>query len=295
MAVINSPFESQYGFKGPGFTVDANGNIVANSIVTSTVVDGADSAIVDFTVVDTNNDFFIAELGVSANPTMTLARQSSYNFSLTVPDLKFQIVVGASASAANYNTGLTHSSGSTGAAAQNKTDGTLRWSIPLNAPNILYYSDEIGNNFGTINIIDPVGQFSTVDINSTTNATSSTTGAITIAGGASVEKDFYIGGQLNVAGVGIPKLSSLTNLELNADNKVILQINNIKVGELSSTGLSVTINNSTIDNTVIGATAPSTASFTSATVANLPTTDSSIANRQYVDSTSLALAIAFGL
>ena len=46
---------------------------------------------------------------------------------------------------------------------------------------------------------------------------------------------------------------------------------------------------------MIGATAPSTASFTSATVANLPTTDSSIANRQYVDSTSLALAIAFGL
>jgi hypothetical protein len=143
MAVINSPFESQYGFKGPGFTVDANGNIVANSIVTSTVVDGADSAIVDFTVIDNNNDFFIAELGVSANPTITLARQSSYNFSLTVPDLKFQIVVAASASADNYDTGLTHSSGSTGAAAQNKTDGTLRWSIPLNAPNILYYSYEI--------------------------------------------------------------------------------------------------------------------------------------------------------
>ena len=295
MAVINSPFESQYGFKGPGFTVDANGNIVANSIVTSTVVDGADSAIVDFTVVDTNNDFFIAELGVSANPTMTLARQSSYNFSLTVPDLKFQIVVAPSASADNYDTGLTHSSGSTGAAAQNKTDGTLRWSIPLNAPNILYYSDEIGNNFGTINIIDPVGQFSTVDINSTTNATSSTTGAITIAGGASVEKDFYIGGQRNVAGVGIPKLSSLTNLELNADNKVILQINNIKVGELSSTGLSVTINNSTIDNTVIGATAPSTAAFTSGTVTTLPTVDTSITNRRYVDSTALSLAIAFGL
>ena len=62
MAVINSPFESQYGFKGPGFTVDASGNIVANSIVTSTVVDGADSAIVDFTVIDNNNDFFSFKL-----------------------------------------------------------------------------------------------------------------------------------------------------------------------------------------------------------------------------------------
>ena len=38
-----------------------------------------------------------------------------------------------------------------------------------------------------------------------------------------------------------------------------------------------------------------TAAFTSATVVNTPTVDSSITNKQYVDSTALSLAIAFGL
>ena len=45
MAVINSPFESQYGFKGPGFSVDNLGNIVATSIITVT---SESSDIVDY-------------------------------------------------------------------------------------------------------------------------------------------------------------------------------------------------------------------------------------------------------
>jgi len=49
MAVINSPFESRYGFKGPGFLVDNFGNITANSIITS-IATG--SAIVDFTITE---------------------------------------------------------------------------------------------------------------------------------------------------------------------------------------------------------------------------------------------------
>ena len=290
MAVINSPFESQYGFKAPGFSVDNEGNITATSIITSAAP--SESDIVDFVVGELNNAFTIVGYAAT-NPTITIARAGSYKFGLTVPNLGFTIY--SALPSTKYNTGLVYQDSTTGVDAQGKLTGTLTFNVALGTPDVLYYGNAIGNVYGTINVIDPVGQFSTIDVNSTANATSSTTGAVTIAGGASVEKDFYIGGELNISGLGIPRLSSLTNLELNATNKVILQVDNIKLGELNSTGLAVTINNSTIDNTVIGATTPSTAAFTSGTVASLPTTDTSMTNRQYVDSTSLSLAIAFGL
>ena len=290
MAVINSPFESQYGFKAPGFSVDNEGNITATSIITSAAP--SESDVVDFVVGELNNAFTIVGYAAS-NPTITIARAGSYKFGLTVPNLGFTIY--SALPSTKYNTGLVYQDSTTGVDAQGKLTGTLTFNVALGTPDVLYYGNAIGNVYGTINVIDPVGQFSTIDVNSTANATSSTTGAVTIAGGASVEKDFYIGGELNISGLGIPRLSSLTNLELNATNKVILQVDNIKLGELNSTGLAVTINNSTIDNTVIGATTPSTAAFTSGTVASLPTTDTSMTNRQYVDSTSLSLAIAFGL
>tara|TARA_B110000967_G_scaffold41891_1_gene41802 strand:+ start:498 stop:1370 length:873 start_codon:yes stop_codon:yes gene_type:complete len=290
MAVINSPFESQYGFKAPGFSVDNEGNITATSIITSAAP--SESDVVDFVVGELNNAFTIVGYAAT-NPTITIARAGSYKFGLTVPNLGFTIY--SALPSTKYNTGLVYQDSTTGVDAQGKLTGTLTFNVALGTPDVLYYGNAIGNVYGTINVIDPVGQFSTIDVNSTANATSSTTGAVTIAGGASVEKDFYIGGELNISGLGIPRLSSLTNLELNATNKVILQVDNIKLGELNSTGLAVTINNSTIDNTVIGATTPSTAAFTSGTVASLPTTDTSMTNRQYVDSTSLSLAIAFGL
>jgi len=290
MAVINSPFESQYGFKAPGFSVDNEGNITATSIITSAAP--SESDVVDFVVGELNNAFTIVGYAAT-NPTITIARAGSYKFGLTVPNLGFTIY--SALPSTKYNTGLVYQDSTTGVDAQGKLTGTLTFNVALGTPDVLYFGNAIGNVYGTINVIDPVGQFSTIDVNSTANATSSTTGAVTIAGGASVEKDFYIGGELNISGLGIPRLSSLTNLELNATNKVILQVDNIKLGELNSTGLAVTINNSTIDNTVIGATTPSTAAFTSGTVASSPTTDTSMTNRQYVDSTSLSLAIAFGL
>jgi hypothetical protein len=290
MAVINSPFESQYGFKGPGFTVDEFGNITATSIITSGAQDNI--GVVSYTVGESDNNYVFADIEGN-NPTITLSRSAAYTFGLTTPTLGFYIY--SIFPTVLYNVGLTHSDGVSGIDAQGKLTGTLTFNVPLDAPNTLYYGDLAESVFGTINIVDPVGRFSTVDINSTANATSSTTGALTIAGGASVEKDFYVGGNLNIDGVGIPRLSSLTNLELNAVNKVILQINDVKLGELNSEGLAATINNSTINNTVIGAVAPATAAFTSATVVNAPTVDSSITNKQYVDSTALSLAIAFGL
>ena len=290
MAVVNSPFESQYGFKGPGFSVDEFGNITANSIITNVVDETSD--FVDFTITETSGEFAFEEF-VGTNPAITIARNSSYKFGLELTDLTFNIF--SELPSTLYNTGLTHSDGSSSAQAQEKTSGTLTINVALDAPDTLYYANEIGTVFGTINVVDPVGQFSTLEVNDLVNATSSTTGALRVSGGASVEKDLYVGGELNLSGVGIPRLSSLTNLELNAANKVVFQIDNIKLGELNSDGLSLTINNSTIDNSTIGATSPSTATFTTATVETTPTANLNVTNKQYVDSTALSLAIAFGL
>jgi hypothetical protein len=55
------------------------------------------------------------------------------------------------------------------------------------------------------------------------------------------------------------------------------------------------INNSSINNSIIGATTPTTASFTSAIIANAPTTKTSGTNKKYVDDTALALSIALGI
>ena len=290
MAVINAPFESKYGFKGPGFLVDELGNITAASIITSSAPTETD--IVDYTITENANAFSFTTLS-GDNPVLTLARSRSYKFSLILPILGFKIY--QSDQTTLYNVGLAHSDGTTGANAQGKTTGTLSISLSVDAPDVLYYSNNEGTIFGTINVVDPIGVFSTVNINSTNASTSSSTGALTVAGGVGIAGDLYVAGSLNIDGIGITSISSPTNLELDASNKIVVKIDGSTIGAIGAEGLSIPITNTTINNTVIGDISPSTAAFTSATVANLPTADSSVTNRQYVDSTALSLAIAFGL
>jgi len=291
MAVVNSPFESQYGFKGPGFSVDEFGNITATSITTSTV-DAVDDSIVDFAVTESSNNFLIE--GYAGNsPTITLARSKTYRFNLVVPELTFNIY--SADQSTLYSTGLRHNDGTTAADAQGKVSGILEFQVPIDAPNTLYYGNDVANVFGTINIVDPIGIFSTVDINSTTESISSKTGALTVAGGVGIEGDLYVGGSLNIDGIGITTISSPTNLELEAANNIIIKVDGNTIGTVNTTGSTLPVINTSINNTVIGATTPETAAFTSATVLGSPTVDKSVTNKQYVDSIALSLAIAFGL
>ncbi len=123
MAVINSPFESRHGFKGPGFLVDNFGNITANSIIT-TVATG--SAIVDFTVTENlaiaPTEYNIQEVGIDT-PSITLARSSAYTFFLNTPSLNFNIYEDDQVTL--YSDGLSHTDGSTNSDAQGKSSGTL--------------------------------------------------------------------------------------------------------------------------------------------------------------------------
>lgn len=293
MAVIKSPFESRYGFKGPGFSVDELGNIIANSIITSV---SGNTDIVDYIVTEnssTDPSAFIINGSEDESPSITIARSSSYTFFLDLPNTGFSLY--EEDQITTYNIGLSHTDGTTGADAQGKTDGTLVFSVPPNAPDVLYYGDADRTFFGSINIIDPVGVFSTVGINETTASTSSTSGALTVAGGVGIAGDLYVAGSLNIDGIGITNISSPTNLELEAINQLIVRIDGNKIGVIGSNGSSIPVVDTTINNTSIGSTTPSTAAFTSATIAELPIADSSATNKQYVDSTVLSLSIAFGL
>lgn len=291
---IKLPLESGSGFRSPGFAVDSEGNLTAKSF--NIVQDDTPSGVFDFTVTDDQANFLI-ENYIGTNPTITLARGKTYTFRLELT--AFAFFIKRADGVTNQISGLTHSSNDTGVDAQGKTDGVLSFSVPLNADNTLFYTDEQGLATGTINIVDPEGLFSTVIITNDTESTSVDSGALVIAGGLGVSKDLFIGGELNFAGVGIPRLTSNTNLELNANNKIVLQIANTKVGEIDSTGLSTTINKSiiiesSIDNTIIGGNIPAVATFTNATVENNPVANNDITKKSYVDLTSIAFSIALG-
>ena len=68
--------------------------------------------------------------------------------------------IGANATAISnsnlYNDGLSHSDGTTGTSAQDKTSGTWTWTVPSNAPNTLYYRCQYHSGMiGSISVVDP--------------------------------------------------------------------------------------------------------------------------------------------
>lgn len=294
-----SAFDSEYGFTSPGFTVDREGNLTATSfnIVQSDTVSG----VFDFIITDDQANFFI-ENQSGDNPAITLARGRTYTFRLDLT--AFSFFIKRADGITNQNTGLNHSSGDTGADAQGKSDGVLSFTVPLTAEDTLFYTNEQGSVSGTISVVDPIGLFSTVEITENIASTSASTGSLIVAGGVGISQDLYIGGSLNVAGVGIPKLESSTNLELSAGNKIILQIEDTKIGEITAQGLELPINNSSINNssitsssinsTSIGNVTPSSAVFTTARVSSPPLEQNDVTTKSYVDTNITALAIALG-
>jgi len=291
MTVLNSPLKSKFGFTSSGFIVDELGNISAKSII---LVDAAvpDPELpADYTFTEVSNNFRNS-LGVY-NPQIIVYRGKTVAIDITLSSITFNIVTADKTTF--FSTGLTHDSGTSGNAAQGKSSGRIAWAVPITAPNTLYYADASGTIFGTINVSNPPSAFSAVQITGTDASTSSSTGALTVAGGLGVTGDLYVGGTLNIDGLGITSISSPTDLQLEAANNIIIKIDGTSLGVVTATGSSVPVVNTSINNTVIGATTPSTAVFTSAIIAALPSSNTAVTNKQYVDSTALSLSIAFGL
>jgi len=290
-----TPFESDYGFKSPSFSVDALGNIIANSISTTEPIgtdSGGGSNLTNYIITenDSNTAFQFSSVA-GGNPSITLQRGTTYTFELQLVDLSFNLFLDdGTTSFAN----MVDEEGNVGAAANGKTTGLLQVTISATTPDILIYKNSDGTIQGNFNIINPIASFGSVTISNTTNATELGTGVLSVAGGASISKDLYLGGNLVMEGTGDVKFDSSTNLTLGAQNQVVIVIDGTKLGSISSEGSSVPIIDTRIDNTVIGGVTPSTASFTSAVVSEAPTTVNNVTNKNYVDQQDIALSIALG-
>lgn len=284
---VNTPLRSDYGFKSPNFTVDANGNISATTITLS-VDDGEAGVAADFDFIESAGNFRF-DGQVTNQPPITVYRNQTSTFDLSFTTLTFNIF-SALGPAVNYNNGLRHSDSTVGESAQNKSSGRLTWTVPLSAPNTLYYGNSSGNVYGVITVLDQARNFSTVSITDTTASTSITTGALKVSGGLGVVGATNIGGTMSVANM----ISATGGITGDLKGSVFSDDSTMLIDSVAGKIVGP-INNSTIDNTTIGATTPATASFTTATLSGAVSGLTAVPNKKYVDETSTAFAIAFGI
>jgi hypothetical protein len=311
VAVEQRQFESEFGFKSPGFTVDALGNITAPSINAAGAGGSGGNAAGDFAVTELFGQFRIASetviVGSGNNPTLAMTRGQIYSFTLSMEGSPITFNLLDTTGVTLYNNGIEHqavdNAVSSGAAAQGKLTGKFVFTVPADAPETLYYGNATGTVKGTINVSDPIavdGTFNDLTVNGLSSLASLTATAFTLNGNGTVTGNMtvqgkLIGDSLSINGLGVAEFNAGTNIVLTAGNKVDFIINNVLKGTLDSTGISVPVVDTSIDNTTIGATVPSTGAFTSGTVASQPTTATGISNKTYVDNTSTALAIALGV
>jgi plastocyanin len=97
----------------------------------------------------TNNGLTSYMIDGSSNPSLTLTRGDTYTFQIVASGHPFWIKTVKS-----IGTGNAYSSGVTGNGTDN---GTLTFTVPLDAPSTLFYDCQFHFNMsGTINIVDPV-------------------------------------------------------------------------------------------------------------------------------------------
>jgi hypothetical protein len=289
--IINSPLKSDFGFSSPNFSVDVLGNVIVRSI-TQTEDNVVDTDI-DFAVSDAGSNAFFIPPATIPNPPINLFRSSSYTFELNLSTQIFNIYLEDKSTL--YSLGLKHSDGSIGNQALSKQTGKLTFLVSTTAPDILYYGNQSSGAFGLISIGDAIGRFSTVNITDDAVSSSPTTGALIVAGGLGVSGDVNTSGTLSATELVSSSLQSLSTLTLTSESNIIITIDNVETGTIGVLGSTLPIVDTAINNTVIGNVTPSTATFISASITELPTTNNNITNKVYVDSTATALAIAFGL
>lgn len=290
--IISSPFKSEFGFSSPNFSVDALGNVIARSIIQSEGT--ANDAPVDFEVTESTGgaSFYIVPSTLN-NPPIEVFRSSTYVFSLDLSVQVFNLYLEDQSTL--YTAGIKHSDGSIGVDALSKQEGKISWLIPVNAPDVLYYGNQSTGDFGLITVGDAIGQFSTVNITEDISSTSATTGSLTVVGGAGITENLNVGETITANELSSSLITSASTLELSSTGNLSIRINNTVTGTIGVSGSTVPVINTTINDTVIGDVTPSSATFVTASITELPTTNNNITNKLYVDSTATALAIAFGI
>ena len=106
------------------------------------------------------NNAYILENDISTlYPTINLRRGETYTINLDVTSAHpIRLQTTTDLNGTLYGDGLSHSDGTNGiSAATNKINGTWIWTVPQNAPNILYYRCQNHTNMiGTINILNNI-------------------------------------------------------------------------------------------------------------------------------------------
>jgi len=170
MSIIQKPLTSATGFRSPGFNIDSGGNLTANSInsIGSLLIGG---------------EPFIQ--GSSLASTITGSNLTSVGrlISLSV----------ATDSATNNILTVTNAGVRTSAITLLELNGGIFRIDPINKPNTV----EIGPTGSVAVKLEVSG---TATIAATTESTSSTTGAMLVAGGVGIEKNINVGGNANITG-----------------------------------------------------------------------------------------------
>ena len=280
MTVIKSPFESQHGYKSPGFTVDNAGNVTVRTLTYTvseeTEVSGdfimrqAGTGVwANFTI----DDYFVSGTNtLQSNPAISVERGSAYTFTLLLgsADITLNIKQDDPSNPGQYiayDEGLKHTSVDgltelTEASAQGQQTGKVTFTVPANAPNPLYYADADGSPIGTITVADPtisgIGSFSS--ILTTGNLTAQGENAtITLAptgSSGTVIINPTNGGTLSNMDVNALKLTTSDSVTMGGSNALI---------SMTPTGLgTVSINPATtgnLNNITIGATKAQNGTF----------------------------------
>lgn len=320
MAVELKQFESDFGFKSPGFTVDSEGNVLVKSL---SYVDPDQNVGLeeDFVVSNAGTDFVLLDsVGTpieGQNPTINLLRGETYVFKLQLSQsLTFSIL--NSEADATYDINVTHTTTdgvvTEGADAQGNRDGFLTFVVPINSPDNLAYGDLVAGTTGTIEIgfpvISGIGQFSELIVSgnsslgetqiiSTEESLGLDSGALVVSGGAAVAKDLNVGGdliaqQIKTNGTGFATFETQTNLLFDVGNRIDVTVGNTLIGQITADGSALKVVNTTIDNTVIGSITPAQATFSEGSITKIATQPNEITNKTYVDLNSAAFAIALG-
>jgi len=295
--VTGSEFRSDFGFASPNFSVDSEGNLTANSI---SLADEQDNEIFDFEITDVPGGELIIDNESAGFSEFSIAKTQSLRLGI---DLEFtSISFFREDQETIFTTGLRHSSGDSGAAAQGKSSGFYTITIPADYDeDVLYYTNSQGVEFGTISIINPVGIFSEISITGDEPSTSINTGALVVSGGIGVSQSITVSDTVFSQTVQTGDLISSAGINITANGDIVFfEEDSSQIGAITSNGSTVPVINtnitsSTINNTSIGESLPAAGAFTTASVNQSPINNVDITNKQYVDTRDIAFSIAFGL
>jgi hypothetical protein len=241
----------------PGNSVLGN-NSGTTGVVRSLPLNDVVATVPTIAVSFSGSTYSIAVNGVSlgSNPVLTLTKGQTYKFNLNVTGHGFNITTTSGTVSGNlYSTGLIGTNGT-----QVTNDSTkFIWTVPLNAPNTLFYQDGVTlTNFGVINLTGGAIAFTekganggvpTLDSNGKVLKTQINLNATDVGAIAFTEKGANNGvatldGNGQVSNTQLPKSVSITALPTNTTGRDLLTSDNGTILEVTaSTAVNINLPN----------------------------------------------------